>query len=183
MRHIYYVIITILISSCSASKSSSDEYRCNKYYKNNYVEILNKKFETISSSNDTVIFNEVRYQCVYSAFFTSKVMYDKFGKWDQAIFPENSRHPVLLWNDVSLFADSKKYDVFTFGEESFKHIYASVMVFDQENKDLFAEESEEKAKLTAYFGELLRNQDSEKKSFYEVYWKTVDPKFWEKHHD
>ena len=102
-------------------------------------------------------------------------MYDKFGKWDQAIFPENSRHPVLLWNDVSLFADSKKYDVFTFGEESFEHIYASVMVFDQENKDLFAEESEEKAKLTAYFGELLRNQDSEKKSFYEVYWKTVEP--------
>lgn len=181
MKYSYSIFIAIFILGCSITQKTNRK-RCNKIFKNDFSAIRNEKFETVSNENDTVVFNEVRYDCVFSAFYSSTVMYDKLGIWDQALFPENSRHPVLMWEDLNLFGDHKKYDVFTFGIESRKEIYASVMVFDQENNDLLAEDSEEKQKLTQFFGELLRNHDLEKEGFYEVYWKKVDPEFWEKHH-
>ena len=67
----------------------------------------------------------------------------------------------------------------TDGLEEWKHIYASIMVFDEKETDLLSENSPEKQKLTNYFAQLLKNQNLEKKDFYEVYWKMVDPNRWE----
>lgn len=117
--------------------------KCPKIYKNHYTEILNEKYETVSNKN-TIAYNEIRFECVFSAGYTHKVMYDKFGKWDKAIYPSNKKSPILLWEKVDLFSNGKKYHVYTNGTEEWKHINASVMIFDENENDMLSMESSEK---------------------------------------
>ena len=65
--------------------------------------------------------------------------------------------------------------MYTNGTEEWKHIYASVMVFDENDTDLIFKESPEKENLKHYFSELIKKQNSKKKDFYKVYWTMVDP--------
>ena len=103
-------------------------------------------------------------------------MYDKFGKWDKMIYQTNRKYPVLLWREIDLFADGKKFTVVTNGLEEWKHIYASVMVFDKDENDLLSNNSKEKIALAKYFSTLIMHSDHDKKEFYEAYWSEVDPK-------
>ena len=80
-----------------------------------------------------------------------------------------------MWEKVDLFSDGKKYIVFTNGIEEWKHIYASVMVFDENEIDLLSDNSKEKEKLTNFFAESIKNLNTKEKFFYELYWKMVDP--------
>lgn len=171
-------LLPLLIFGCSSSQKIVEKDKCSKIYKNDFTAILNEQYATIVN-NDTIKFNEIRFECVFSAMYTHKIMFDKFGKWDKAIYPDNKKHPILIWEKVDLFSDGKKYTVFTNGIEEWKHIYASVMVFDDVETDLLANKSKEKENLTNYFAHLIRNQKTEKKDFYEVYWKMVDPNHWE----
>lgn len=178
MKFTYIIIIFFIVSGCSSSQKVIKETKCPKIYKNDFTEILNEKYVTISN-NDTVKFNEIRFECVYSAFYTHKVMFDKFGKWDKAIYPSNENHPILKWENVDLYSNGKKYTVFTNGMEEWKHIYASVMIFDKNGTDLLSNESSEIDSLTNYFADLIKKHKIDKKDFYEIYWKMVDPEHWE----
>jgi hypothetical protein len=174
----------ISINSCSSSQKtiikekSTTEEKCPKIYKKNYTEILNVKHETIVDK-DTLKYNEMRFECVYSAMYTHKIMFDKFGKWDKSIYPNNKRHPILVWKKVDLYSNGKKYNVYTNGIEEWKHIYASVMIFDENGKDLLSIESAEKESLTNFFANLIKRHNMKKGDFHEIYWKMVDPKRWE----
>ena len=179
MKKSYILIIIVLILSCSSSKEKQEkqDVKCPKIYKTSYSEVLFEKYKTIVN-NDTITYNELRFECVYSAFYTKKVMFDKFGIWDKEVFPANRSHPILFWNNVELFSDGKKYDVYTNGIEEYRHIYASVMIF-QDGKDLLSLNSLEKKKIQNYFSDLIKKNDLNKSEFYEIYWKKVDPKNWE----
>jgi len=178
MKGIYLTIIFSIFLSCSSSQKAIKETKCPKIYKNKFTEILNEKYVTVNGKDTTKI-NEIRYECVYSAFYTHKAMYDKYGKWDKEIFPSNRNRPILMWNNIDLLSNGKKYTVLTNGLEEWKHIYASVMILDEEERDVLTEQTEEKIALTNFFGELIKNHNPKKKDFYEVYWKMVDPKRWE----
>ena len=178
MKRIYLTVILSIFLSCSSSQKAIKETKCPKIYKNKFTEILNEKYVTINGKDTTKI-NEIRYECVYSALYTHKVMYDKYGKWNKEIFPSNRNHPILMWNNIDLLSNGKKYTVLTNGLEEWKNIYASVMILDEEERDVLTEQTEEKIALTNFFGELIKNHNPEKKDFYEVYWKMVDPKRWE----
>ena len=175
MKYTFLIILVLVILGCTSTQKIVKEERCPKIYKNDYTDILNEKHETISN-NDTITFNEIRFECVYSALYSHKVMFDKFGKWDKAIYPSNRKHPILMWENIDLCANGKKYKVFTNGIEEWKHIYASVMVFDENDIDLLSNNSSEKENLTSYFASLIKKHKTENKGFYEVYWKMVDPK-------
>ena len=177
MKSIYiFTIIILSFFNCSSSKNKLN--KCPRIYKNNFTEILNEKHITIYE-NDTIAYNEIRFQCVYSALNTHKVMYDKYGKWDSEIYPSNSTHPILMWTKIDLFSNEKEYTIFTFGIESFKHMYASVMVFDEDGKDVLSEQNDEKIRITKFFADLIKNHDLKKKDFYETYWTIVNPERWE----
>jgi hypothetical protein len=103
-------------------------------------------------------------------------MFDKFGKWDKEIYPNNSNLPILLWENVDLYSNGKKYNVFTTGLEEWKHIYASVMVFDKNYIDLITDDSLEKENLINYFSDLIKKNKTYRKNFYEEYRKMVDKK-------
>ncbi|PWH82505.1 hypothetical protein DIS18_09645 [Algibacter marinivivus] len=173
------LLIIFIILSCSTSKKVAKEIKCPEIYENNFTQIRFEKLTSISE-NDTTKINEMRFKCVHSAFYTHKVMYDKFGKWDKEIYLKKNTHPILMWEEVNLFSNGKKYRVISNGIEEWKHIYASVMIFDKNDNDLLSDTSEEKEILIKYFGDLIKNNDIEKRDFYEVYWTTVNPKHWER---
>lgn len=176
---IYTIIITFILVSCS-STGKVTEKRCKSILKNDYKNIVEDKFESVVN-NDTVFLNEVKYECVYSAMYTQKGMYDRFGKWDKEIYLKGQHHPILLWNNVKLFSnDTTEFMVAATGLESAETIYASILVFDKNNIDLLSENSKFKSKLMEYFSELIKSNNSNKSDFYEIYWKTVDPKHWER---
>ena len=179
MKNSLFTIITALILiSCSSTKIKPEK-RCKSILKNDYKTILEEKFKSVVG-NDTIFLNEVKYECVHNAMYTQKGMYDRFGKWNQEIYPKIRNHPILLWNNVKLFPnDTTEFIVATSGLESVETIYASVLVFDKKNKDLLSDESENKTKLIEYFSEMIKTNNSKKRDFYEIYWKTVDPKRWE----
>ena len=173
MKQSITVFLVLTIFGCSSSQKVAEEVKCPQLYQNGYKKIVYGKYETVSN-NDTIKINEVRFECVFTAFYTQKVMFDKFGKWDKAIHSGNKTHPMLLWEKVDLYSNGKKYNVITNGIEDMKQIYASVMVFDENETDLLSKESPEKENLTNYFADLIKNNNNEKKDFYDVYWKMVD---------
>jgi hypothetical protein len=178
MKGIYITIIFSIFLSCSSSQKVVKETKCPKIYKNKFTEILNEKYIAVNN-NDTTAINEIRFECVYSALYTHKVMYDKYGKWNKEIYPSNRNHPILMWKNIDLFSNGKQYTILTNGLEEWKHIYASVMVLDENEKDILSEQTDDKIAVTNLFAELIKNHNPEKKDFYEVYWKIVDPKRWE----
>lgn len=175
---IFTIIIALLLISCSSTKIKTEK-RCKLILKNDYKTILEEKLESVVD-NDTIVLNEVKYECMHTAMYTKKGMYDRFGKWNKEIYPKGRNHPILLWNNVKLFPnDTTEFIVAANGLESVETIYASVLVFDKKNKDLLSDESEYKTKLIDYFSEMIKTNNSKKEDFYEIYWKTVDPKLWE----
>ena len=111
--------------------------------------------------------------------YIKKGMYDRFGKWNQEIYPKGRNHPILLWNNVKLFPnDTTEFIIAANGLENTKTIYASVLVFDKKNRDLLSDESVLKTKLIYYFSDMIKTNNEQKRDFYEIYWKTVDPIRW-----
>jgi len=82
MKEIYITIIISIFLSCSSSQKANKKTKCPKIYKNKFTKVLNQKHIAINSA-DRIKINKIRYECVYSAFYTHKVMYDKYGKWDK----------------------------------------------------------------------------------------------------
>ena len=176
-KNIFTITITLILFSCS-STTKVNEKRCNSILKNDYKTILEEKFESVVN-NDTIFLNEVKYECVYTAMYIKKGMYDRFGKWNQEIYPKGRNHPILLWNNVKLFPnDTTEFIIAANGLENTKTIYASVLVFDKKNRDLLSDESVLKTKLIYYFSDMIKTNNEQKRDFYEIYWKTVDPIRW-----
>ncbi len=48
--------------------------------------------------------------------------------------------------------------------------------FFETNQDILAEQTEEKIAITNFFGNLIKNHNTEKKDFYKVYWQMVEAK-------
>lgn len=174
MKNCVFLFILCTISFVGFSQ----EDRCKKITKNSFSNIIYDKFISVVNK-DTIKLNEVKYECVNTAMYTKKIMFDKFGKWHKEIYPNKERHPMLIWENIQLFPnDSTKFTIATNGLESSKTIYASILVFDKDNNDLLAENSVYRDKLVTLFGQFIVQEDPKKEDFYEVYWNQVDPKIW-----
>jgi len=172
LKIILNIIVTILLISCKTSDKINDE-KCPRYVSKSIKKIKIEKFKFILNK-DSLFFNEVKFYCVNNtSLYTKKVMFDKFGKWSKEIYPDKESHPILLWENLKLFEkDTSHYTIATLGEENIKTVYASFMAFNTEGKDLLADIIYEK-KLIAYFEDLIKNNNSEEREFYDIYWKVV----------
>ena len=165
--------ICFLLTGCNSLKETNSS-NCNNYSSNDYSSIIEKEFTQITG-NDQITYTELQYICVYSSLYINKGMFDRFGKWDKLV-KANDAH-LLIWNDIKLFEDSnKEYLIMTSGAETPTGTYTSVLVFDSNGKDLLSINSPEKEMIKKYFGELIRNNSSNKKDFYPVFWKEANPK-------
>jgi hypothetical protein len=155
--------------------------RCAKILDKNFAGILYHKFRPIVGK-DTLKINEVKYECVKTALYTRKVLYDRFGMWTKEIYRYGApnRLPELAWQDVQLLEDDeKKFTIVARGLESAKTIYASIMIFDENNYDMLDAKSPYRDKLVKLIGDFIKN-DKESREFFKVFWSKYDPERWQK---
>lgn len=172
---LFIFIIFLLLISCNSSKNITDK-KCPHYVSKSIKGTSIDHFK-YTIDKDTLYYNEVKFYCVYNtAFYTHKIMFDKFGKWHREIYPSGERHPILLWEKIKLFEkDSTLFTIATLGEEGEKTIYASFMAFDNKGNDLL-DDIIYKEKLVNYFKDLISKSKPEKRDFYKMYWSVVDTK-------
>jgi hypothetical protein len=177
-----FIFILYVVLSCTSTKIVSDIGKGIKHktsnpntpyiYKKGFKSYTVKPILTVHNGDSTFI-NELKFNAVYSSFYTKKVMFDKFGKWDREIRPNNERHPVLIWEKRKLFnTNESTYYVAAGGDENWNEIYASVMVFDSKNFDCLNEDHVKKDSLIHLFSKGIRNLNSNKQ-FYKIYWKMI----------
>ncbi|RZK04159.1 MAG: hypothetical protein EOO46_17290, partial [Flavobacterium sp.] len=145
MKRILLLVLTVvLLAGCAVAgpdkKAVGTPYKThnahNPYiYINGYLD-----YETVQlpllKGGDTIHLNELRFNEVYASMYTKQVMFDKFGNWTKEIWLEGAYSPILLWENVKLFDDEAElYSVSANGIESMEEMYASVVVFDAQNKD------------------------------------------------
>ena len=142
-------------------------------YENGYLNYNISKIPVIHK-NDTLFLNKLKFNAVYSAKYTQKLMYDRFGKWTKEIRPNDEMHPILVWERIKLFENEDQlYSVYAHGEEIRKEIYASVLVFDDKYSDCLRDDSVHKTNIIEYFSEGIKNLSSDE-NFSKAYWKLLE---------
>ena len=113
---------------------------------------------------------EGKFHCPFTTFYTAKVLYDKYGKWDQVVFYEDGRNEKLLWSNIQLFKDSKdKYSIAASGYEDEWDMYASIIVFDKKGKDMLQPTNPLSKEIMDLIGEMIQNNDEKNQDFYDEY--------------
>lgn len=169
MKKFLLLILLIIIFSCSSSQILRPEKRCAKILKNDYSEIVVDKYTSIID-NDTITLNEVKYKCVFTSTYIKKIMFDKYGKWTRTHYPNNQKHPILIWENIKLFDNAETtFTIAALGAENHQTIYTSVMVFDNDFNDSFIENSVYKDDLITFFGQLIKMNNDNKREFYDAY--------------
>jgi hypothetical protein len=168
------ILLTYFITGCYTAKNTTTEVVCPTIYERDFTKIVDEKFNT-NYNGETVSYNEIRFLCVNSALYTQKIMYDNFGRWDKVSNANKIEDQLLIWDDVDLFGDGQKFKVIAGGVEAYKMIYASVMVFDENEADLLASDSSEREKIIKYFSKAIRKLNVKNDDFYTDYYQTFDP--------
>lgn len=177
-----FIVLFLGLISCS-TKLKLDEQAVGKrhitenpnnpyIYENGYKNYEIIRIQTIQNK-DTSYVSELRFHAVLSAFYSKKLMFDRFGKWTNQIFLNNERHPVLIWENVKLFdSQNKLYSVAAYGIESWEEMYTSFMVLDSDNQDCLAKSGSEKDSIVQFFSNEIINLKSTS-NFHKEYWKIV----------
>ena len=170
MKKILLAFISfILVFSCAAqNKVKTQKFKTSNpntkfLYRNGFEDYeITPSISIIE--NDTIIFNELKFNGVISAMYTQKLMYDKFGEWDEIIKPKSLNNLIFVCENVKLFENSEQlYTVAADGTESWKEMYASVIVLNSTNQDCLSEDSIIKDSLISYFSNGIKNLNSSKK--------------------
>jgi len=166
MKNICTFIFVMILIGCSSQNTT-----IKKRMKRSKIEIAT--FLTVQE-NDSFNIKELRFNRVTSAGSTQRMMFKKFGKWDREIRPNNEKHPMLVWENLKLFeSQNDLFSVAAYGSETYRKMYASIVVFDSKNKNCFNESYKTKDQLVEYFTKAMRNISSGKE-FYKVYWEMVN---------
>ncbi|NRA93748.1 MAG: hypothetical protein HRU26_13915 [Psychroserpens sp.] len=95
----FWVLLYFLLSFLSLNFVYG-QYR-NPFPKNSFEKIKLTNFYSIIEG-DTIVYKELKFVGVRSINYIAKGIYDRFGKWDQAIYTHDT---LLVWNQVKLFKD------------------------------------------------------------------------------
>lgn len=182
MKLFLFILTLFLFFNCSSIKNSNqsedniDPGDCRELLKNNFSNITNQQIINLVD-RDTVIVNEIRFECVQSITYTSKVLFDNYRKWDVVLKTPESKHPTLMWKNLDLLKNGKRYQVLTKGR--FGDIrFASVIVLDSEGNDVLANKTLEKVKIVNLFSNLIKANQNENREFFIHYWNAVDSNKW-----
>jgi len=138
-------------------------------YKNGYKNITLGQVDV--GGNEEVY--QLQFHATHSSSYIQKLMFDKFGMWDQAGKPGAQSSIVLIWRDVTLLEDSDMtFTVVTSGKETFQEVYSSVAVFTVDREDALAKDVGLRRPLVEFFAEGIKGLNSNK-SFYKEYKKLL----------
>ncbi|MFP2995030.1 hypothetical protein ABN763_03925 [Spongiivirga sp. MCCC 1A20706] len=174
----------ILFFGCRTKKTAyKEDYRvntfvktnnkCPKFYYNSFSNMIKDTFLSIVEK-DTFRLTEIKFECVTTAMLTQKVLFDSFGDWDAAVFPNNARHPMLVWENRILIKDDKtRYNIVAQGKESNEELYASIIVTNGLGEDQLSQVNQRNSIVDTVVA-LIRANDKKKRKFYNYYWNTVN---------
>ena len=184
LKYFYLFFLGILLICCSTTSGQLENkpYReCVRNYKNDFAEVTQEKYITITN-NDTLVYTQIKFKCTSSALYNLRTMYGYYGKWHESIIPKNKEKPLLIWKNIDLFSNGQKYDIVTFGDEITRDdVSTSVMVFDNEGKDVLKNDEDFKIKIIEFFTDNIRNNKNRSKVYYQEYLKEFAPEYWEKY--
>lgn len=172
----YLILIVFFLSVSCKTKYYHTNKKCYKILKNDYS-YTSLGERSINNDTVSVSLTSMRFQCVYSSFYTSKVMYDRFGRWDEVIHVNGDYGPVLVWEQVDLLQNGQELTILTAGEESLNFIFSEFLAYSGNYDDLLIDEVY-RDRLHTYFSKAIRSNDESRSEFYDEYWKTVNPEQW-----
>ena len=117
---------------------------------------------------DTTWVNELRFYKIKSAKDTQKLMFDKFGKWNEMLegkYQENISQ--LVWNDRIILNDTTQFLIVADGTETQLEFFASVMIFDKKNNDCLSNSNPLRQLLVEFFASQMNNLSSDQ-TFYKM---------------
>ncbi len=95
--------------------------------------------------------NELKFMPNFDSKDAQLLMFQKFGKWDNAISIKRS-HPLLVWTNLKMFNNSDElYTVGVSGERKEKMYYCSAFVLNSNDEDCLIENSMVKDSLISFF--------------------------------
>lgn len=153
-------------------KQKTDNKKYPFIYKNGYKNYSIVNEFIIEFNNENVKLSELKFEAVFSAMYTQKVMFDKFGKWNHELYDDNQL--ILVWNKIKLFSNSEElFTVITRGKETKVDMFVSVMVLNESrhNEDCLYENSTLKPLVVSYFSNAIQNLNDDK-TFNNLYHQT-----------
>ena len=151
------LFVILFITDCASPKIMKTANPNIPYtYVNGFKDCVIKPHLSIQDK-DSVYVNELKFNAVYCAMYSQKIMYDRFGKWNKVIAMGKGHSTILLWEKVNLFKNNNElYDVVATSTENWKEIYAGVMVFNSKNEDCLSEKSTTKDSIVKYFSDGIK---------------------------
>lgn len=153
------IIIVILFLVCGSKIYAQQSEKCDFILKSN--KFSKAEIMPVQSivGQDTITINELRFMCTICSCTTKQIMFNQFGKWNKSL-----PNKTLIWQNVKLFDDrNTRYTIAATGNESYQSLYSSVMVFDENHRDVLSENSEEKQQIIDFFSSLIHhNKDKGK---------------------
>lgn len=159
---ISFLLFSFILVGCASKKPRN----CPQILQNNYVDIT---YDKIKNSRNDSVYYEVSFECVASSFYSKKVLFDHFGMWGRSYFVGENIHPILIWENVDLLGDGKKYFIYAGGTEKYQYTNTSFMVFDENYKDVLTQKSKERDQIVQFLSNLIKNNDPTNKEFQEKY--------------
>ena len=144
MKNYILLLILCFLFACKASKKEVDR---NSKTKHEIITI------PMIVKEDTISFNELRFYKIQSAMDGMKLMYLNYGKWDEKTVSKYQYNiNRIVWRDRKLFIDdNEKFTVIADGTETLGKYFSSLMVFDSNENDCFADNHPYKERLTELF--------------------------------
>ena len=106
-KKILFILVSILIFGCDSPKMMKSANPNIPYIYVNGFKDCNIKPHLSIQDKDSVYVNELKFNAVYCAMYSQKIMYDRFGKWNKVIDMGKSHSTILLWEKVNLFKNNK----------------------------------------------------------------------------
>ncbi|MFD2917996.1 hypothetical protein [Psychroserpens luteus] len=159
------LIFSILIYSCKSSNiNEKDNYyvgSCSSYRIGTERQIT---WSYVHIKEADVKLNQVRY-CTHNPSVVSQLLYEELGHWDGLYVDKEKKSVIIFWKDQKIEGIDKK---FTYGLTSYHDVLSSVIVYDENDNDMLAQNSEYREILLDNFKKRINSYDTDNKSEYHL---------------
>jgi hypothetical protein len=154
MKKTISILILFLICSCSSTKIKSNfESRKVSY---EIVEV------SMISEKDTILLNELRFYNISSARNTIQMITDTYGNSDIELDGRYQNNlSQRLWKSKKILDNNKLYTISASGAENGVDYFASLVVFDNENRDCLIEIYPDRQAIIDFFVDKMYPIDAE----------------------
>ncbi len=168
------ILVLSILTSCKSSSDSTKKVDCYTYTIKNVDQISESEY-TLKINGLKKDYVQLRF-CTHNPFVATQILYDNFGHWNEIIYEENTKNPLLIWEDV--YFDKTKSKVNILSSSSYDKL-SWILIYNNDSFDFLSSESKHKKIIVEYFiSEINTNTNHKESRFYEMYWKSVNPKRW-----